>query len=361
MLEDNSMVVVQVGELPVPPPDSDPAFLVAFLLGALVVSAVAFYLLARLAAAGYRRAPGVLRTLDRVLPLVPIPTGMGGRVLAVVVGGVLLAALVYLGLLGATAALTGDVFTDDGVGPTRTLTVLPVENDTVPTESSPGPNASDADGDRLPDEWERSGETADGAALPDADPTHKDLYVQVNYGATAPHLTVAERRSLERTWAQLPVANPDGEPGVRLHLLEPDDADLATVAQVTDARTGHDAYYTADRLGARRCVYHQVVFGQVATGNTTLVASAPGYAVVVDTGRRPQFEGRVPWRTYAVTHGLLHNVLDAGDADDPHADAGWLASPIRPESDHLSPGVAERVNASGFADSAHFRDGVCAR
>lgn len=354
------MVVAQAGGMPVPRPGSDPAVLAAFLLGALVVTAVAFYLLARLAAFGYRRAPGILRTLDRVVPVVPVPTGMAGRVLAVIGGGLLAAGLVYLSLLGATAALTGDHPGSAGTGPARALGVLPVENDTVATNATAGPTGPDSDGDRLPDEWERGGETPAGAALPGASPDHKDLYVQVAYGATAPRLTAAERHGLERAWAGMPVANPDGRTGVRLHLVVPRDAGLGRVAQVTDARTGHDAFYTTERLGVRRCVYHQVVFGQVATGNTTLVAAAPGYGVVVDTGHRPRFDGAVPWRTYAVTHGLLHNVLDPAGADRPHAESGWLAGAIRPEDDHLPSDVAGRLNATGFADSAAYRTGACA-
>lgn len=354
--------VVVAQAIGVPGPESEPTVLAAFLAGALVLTLITFYVLARVAAVGYRLAPRVLTRLDRTLPGVPVPTGMGGRMIAVLMGGLLLLAVVYLALLGTTMALKGDLPGVDGGSADRSYAVLPVEDDVVRTTAADGRPGADADGDGLPDAWEEAGETPDGVPLPGAEPDRKDLFVQVNYGVTAPALTPVERRALVRAWAELPVRNPSGEPGVRLHLADGrrQESGLGRLAQVIDRQADHDAFYTREHLGARRCVYHQVVFGQVATGNTTVVASAPGYTVVVDTGNRPEFRGESPWRVYATTHGLLHNVVGTLPDDGPHSTAGWLASPIEPDGNYLSETVAQHVNRTGFTGSADFQNGVCA-
>lgn len=84
------------------------------------------------------------------------------------------------------------------------------------------PESSDSDGDGLPDAWEVDG-------LPDLDlpgmgagPLHKDLFVEMDWMESpeyslAPGPGVAPR--LEAIFAAAPVDNPDGSPGIRLHLF----------------------------------------------------------------------------------------------------------------------------------------------
>jgi len=51
-------------------------------------------------------------------------------------------------------------------------TGAPTNLEGTPSDCSRPPGV-DTDGDRIPDEWEREGETAGGAPLPDADPERK--------------------------------------------------------------------------------------------------------------------------------------------------------------------------------------------
>lgn len=345
----------------VPGPESGAVAIVVFLVVAFVATVVLFLVVARLARFGYRHAEPVTAWLDQYLPL-PVPTGMWGRTLVVLVAAAVVGSAVYLGLVGAVGVIrSGGEDLPVGGGPQR-VDALALEGDAVEFAGNDTDRpAQDTDGDGLPDAWERAGETPDGVPLPGADPQHKDLYVQVNYGTTAQELRPEERRALERAWADLPVRNPDGERGVRLHIDDdaPRGGDLDVVAQVTDRETAPTRYYTREHLGDRQCAYHQVTFGDVATGNTTLVAATPGYGVVVDTSPRTRFDGNGSWRTYAVTHGLLHNVLGVRDNGRVHTSGGWLDTPLGPEDDSLPEIAANILSDQGFADSGYYRNQVC--
>lgn len=225
-----------------------------------------------------------------------------------------------------------------------------VEGDTVrgePACGSGGPaGARDRDGDGLPDAWERAGESPAGAPLPGADPSRKDVYVQVNYGADVEPLTDPERAQLETVWAGMPVSNPDGSTGVTLHLDDDTGGagDLSQAAVFT-ARAQRDRYYTADRLGPRRCVYRQVVYGTVRLGRLAGVGSRPGYTVVVDGAPQPGYEGDVGFRVALTTHELLHNVAGRVDGRS-HTTQGWLAG--GPGNEYLSPATAAELDADGL-------------
>lgn len=355
-------LVLQTGsDSLVPGPESGIVAIIVFVAAAFVATVVLFFVVARLARFGYRHAEPVTAWLDRYLPG-PVPTGMWGRTLVVLVAAALVGSAIYLGLLGAVGVIRSG---GEGIpvsGGPQQVDALALEGDAVEFAGNGTTEARwDADGDGLPDAWERAGETPAGAALPGADPQHKDLYVQVNYGTTARRLSAAERRALERAWADLPVRNPDGEQGVRLHLDDetPRGGDLGVVAQVTDRWTATTRYYTREHLGERRCVSHQVTFGQVATGNSTLVAATPGYGVVVDASPRAGFGGNASWRTYAVTHGLLHNIVGVRQNGRVHTSGGWLDTPLGPEDDHLPEVAANILSDRGFADAEYYREQVC--
>lgn len=334
----------------VPGPDADPVVLAAYLVAGLVVSLVAVAVLVKIGRVVYRLSKPALGYLDRRLP-VPVPTGATNRVLLTVV---VLVAAVGAGYLALDAAapyvwygkpLPGVDVAGSGADP------LVYEGDAhdLGVAASARENRSDVDGDGLPDAWERAGETPDGVALPDADPRHKDLYVQVNRGATGRALTADERATLRQIWAEMPVENPDGERGVRLHLDAdpPGGAALGELAQVTEPGDA-GRFYTREHLGERLCRYRQVTLGQVAVPNATVAAEAPGHAVVVDTGRRTD-AGDVPWRVHAVTHGLLHTVVGPSADGSVHDASGWLASAPGPGDDHLSAAAADRLSRRGFA------------
>ena len=103
-----------------------------------------------------------------------------------------------------------------------------------------GPSCTiDTDGDALCDAWEKFGIDFDqdgtpDLMLPDADPMHKDLYVEFDWmdcavsvcatGDTHSHKPVEGAMALvEQAFAKAPVTNPDNKDGIRLHII-PDEA-----------------------------------------------------------------------------------------------------------------------------------------
>jgi hypothetical protein len=240
-----------------------------------------------------------------------------------------------VGSLDADAILTGDTYSG-------------------PPYDRPTP---DTDGDRLKDSWERAGVTPWGAQLPGADPEHKDLYVQVNYGANVSAYTAAEKRALERVWARMPVDNPDGEQGIRLHFVE---GERLSGTPTFDPSSGDDLvrFYDRDHMGPRTCVYHQVVVGRVTAGDAVGVANVPGYVSVVD-GRRTAFEGNTTRRVHVTTHELLHNTVGTVEGSG-HTSRGWLSPTVTPEDDFLSPS-AEAALDERIAGSGYFQHEVCSR
>lgn len=88
----------------------------------------------------------------------------------------------------------------------------------------------DTDGDALPDDWESSGVTIDGVFIDlpamGADPRHKDVFVHVEWlqpdparpGALFKPRPRALKIVSDAFLRAAPVVNPDGKPGVRLHV-----------------------------------------------------------------------------------------------------------------------------------------------
>lgn len=102
-----------------------------------------------------------------------------------------------------------------------TLAALAFTGLALPTASAA---TYDTDGDKIPDAWEINGYDADGDGVIDinfpalgADPHYKDLFVEMDYmpGELA---TEAELGVIVQTFAEMPVANPDGRTGIKLHL-----------------------------------------------------------------------------------------------------------------------------------------------
>jgi hypothetical protein len=83
---------------------------------------------------------------------------------------------------------------------------------------------ADMDGDALPDGWETDGVDVDGNGTIDldlpgmgADPRHKDVFLELDY--MPPHRYAQQAAALVvDAFADAPVANPDGHPGITLHL-----------------------------------------------------------------------------------------------------------------------------------------------
>lgn len=215
----------------------------------------------------------------------------------------------------------------------------------------------DADGDRLKDSWERAGKTPDGVALPGADPKRMDLYVQINYGGGTYPLSKEEKRQLRRVWRQMPVENPDGSTGIRLHIDDsrPRGGGLGAQVQVSGPDSDEiSQYYTRQYLGKRTCRYHQVVVGDIRKAGMAGVAHGPGFAAVVEDNRT-RYDGNVSKRVHVITHELLHNV--AGPVG--HTDQGWLYPYTAPGQDHLSKKTARYLERNGLAGSGYYQQNSC--
>jgi len=204
-------------------------------------------------------------------------------------------------------------------------------------------DGSDRDDDGLPDRWERAGETPEGAQLPGADPGHKDLYVQISYGQAVPALNATERRQLQAVWERMSVQNPDGRPGIDIHLVTERLDERATFTSEADTTT----YYTRESLGPRYCVYHGVAMGDVRLGTTLGVGTTPGYAAIVDGQRRSVYDGNVSLRVAVTTHELLHNVAGRVDGRG-HTAEGWLTPGVDGDEEFLSAATRDELADDGL-------------
>lgn len=143
---------------------------------------------------------------------------------------------------------------------------------------------ADADGDALPDDWEANGYDANGDGTIDVDlpgmgasPNKKDLFVEMDYMAGRLASTTALDRIVD-SFAQAPVANPDGTTGVRIHLDAgaargdaynlgggnevPYDARLQPYA--TEVNAIKDAHFAP----ARQRIFHYMIWADSYTGSS---------------------------------------------------------------------------------------------
>jgi hypothetical protein len=179
--------------------------------------------------------------------------------------------------------------------------------------------AADADGDGLLDTWETDGIDYDhdgtvDLVLSGADPFHKDLYLEVDWMQDE-HSHAPEAQGLSdvaAAFAASPVANPDGQSGVTLHVQanEPvqeiesiwfstrgpgaaddfDDLKLGNDAESCDGAFGTAADRASANcenvLGARRLVFRYGIFGHDYAENpgSSGVAEQPGNDLMVTLG-----------------------------------------------------------------------------
>ncbi len=90
-------------------------------------------------------------------------------------------------------------------------------------------SALDSDGDGLPDAWETNGIDVNGDGVVDldlkalgADPSHKDLFVELDYMKASDHDHKPSQAALDAVsaaFANAPIPNPDGSTGIHLHLM----------------------------------------------------------------------------------------------------------------------------------------------
>ena len=87
-----------------------------------------------------------------------------------------------------------------------------------------GQQNSDTDGDALPDSWEEDGVDVDGDGTADldlpamgADPDHKDIFIEVDH-MPGHRMDDAQIDAVTQAFKTAPVANPDGQAGITLHV-----------------------------------------------------------------------------------------------------------------------------------------------
>lgn len=332
----------------------------------LAVTVVVVYVGARV---GYRAFKLLVRPVRRVLTLV-LPEGSATVVAAalVVTAGVgtvsflVLEADSSLGEGGGAGGRAGE-FLDRGL---REDPVSDISGDVyspaaglgAPEYDRPMP---DTDGDRLKDSWERDGETRAGVPLPGADPMHKDVYVVFHYGDRYEPLTPEEKRVLVADWARMPVSNPDGDPGIDLHVVDaarPIRNDTISVGESQEGALG--AY---GELGDGRCRYHLVTLASFEGIDPIGLASGPGYTSLVEGTVNTSYDrvtnGSRTRRVHVTTHELLHNVAGVFDGGEVHTDEGWLYPKSDPAETHLSPTVRNHLSANGIQGSGYVQQNVC--
>ena len=144
------------------------------------------------------------------------------------------------------------------------------------------PGCVDTDGDGLSDDWETCGYNGVNLPAMGASKLHKDIFVEVDWmaagpGESAPHeFTAAARDRAIAVFANAPVSNPDGIPGINLHIdvgqggpftggnQIPHDMDLNPAYDEVMAIKGNPANFDP----ARGRIFHYCVFGHNCAGTT---------------------------------------------------------------------------------------------
>lgn len=144
----------------------------------------------------------------------------------------------------------------DGLNDTREkrLGLDPSNNDTDGDWLSDGaevsegfdPKNPDMDDDGIPDGWEyRNRIRGKNFTLPDADPHHKDLYLTINERSKS--ISNESLRETTELLEKMPVENPDGEGGVKMHWrrvdsrVSPGPVESVVVANGLPSDCGHAA------------------------------------------------------------------------------------------------------------------------
>lgn len=215
----------------------------------------------------------------------------------------------------------------------------------------------DSDGDGLPD----GVEVAATDALPGADPLRADVYVEVDYRQGC-QLSVADRERIRIAFADAPVSNPGGEPGIALHLVR-DEAVRGTDPVPADLLYRY-AYEYRDRAASG---YHYVLLAPARGYNekaTSLVTCGhPGVFVHElghSLGLREEVAPGIDAHTVAfddypsaMSYEAPPSHLDYSDGSrgaDDHDDWGYLARAMEtPSAERLCGTVNATTDACGEA------------
>ncbi|HET8933341.1 MAG TPA: zinc-dependent metalloprotease family protein [Polyangiales bacterium] len=141
------------------------------------------------------------------------------------------------------------------------------------------PNNADTDGDSLDDGMEVKGyrirRTRERVLLPDANPLHRDIYVEIDY---TPNFRPSNdaMEDVKRAFANSPVMNPDQTTGVTLHI---DIDDVKPIQQAPTSISFPAEYSTIKEQNfavSRSAAYHYALFAAQYNGSGSSGVAFPG-------------------------------------------------------------------------------------
>jgi PKD repeat protein len=200
-----------------------------------------------------------------------------------------------------------------------------------------GRDPTDCDGDALSNVWEIEGidinqDDVIDFNLPDADPLHKDIYVEVDYmactqgsvcvgGASHHHKpSLTAIKDVEAAFGNAPVPNPDGSNGITLHVMidesiaevtplqfgnNPIPPGVTAAGTFEDLKSGNlssdcDGYFgtqgerraqnCADILSARKNVFRYAIFGHSLAHNDSSGIAEPSGNDFLITLQYPKYD-----------------------------------------------------------------------
>jgi hypothetical protein len=237
----------------------------------------------------------------------------------------------------------------------------------------------DTDGDGLLDSWEINGVDTDGDGNTDldlpamgADPQHKDIFIQADYmdadkgicifgycfGGHPSHKPKAEALQLViDAFAKAPLSNPDGSPGIHLHIdAGPDSVMNPVTNESWGERSEAKSMPHKNELGScdqvikgscisygwgefsqikntnlsalRKSVFHYVVFGHNIgkAGNSGISRDVPSSDFIVSLGGFYGSVGSISEQAGTFMHELGHNLgLRHGGSDDVNYKPNYLS------------------------------------
>lgn len=251
------------------------------------------------------------------------------------------------------------------------------------------PLEEDSDGDLLLDGWEVSArrdgpDSSDDESLltldddddggsdelyPDADPLTKDIYLNVRYGADSDPLSPAEKEAVRDAFAGIPIDNPSGERGIRVHITD-DGSEAGMMSRSFDIEDREDvddllrSVSTLGDNGAKAVSYTAYLVSFDRSAEFAGTGAAPGFFSVVDEGETSRYGGTITYRSHAMIHELLHNVvgeLDPGNrapGEVGHSERGWLSYPDDlAQNEYLPASIAAEIERDGFvSDQPRFEE-----
>lgn len=185
------------------------------------------------------------------------------------------------------------------------------------------PNNPDTDGDGIPDGWEVHGVNGIDLHALGASPTHKDIFVQMDYmrrpgAAETMGPNAAVIAGIVAAFADAPLTNPDGKTGITVHLITGNEVTYA--ANMSPVAKAVQAYKKISFDPLRAPVFHYMIWGDRFDGKTFsgLSLTVPGSDFVVTLGAFHGGAGGTDLEKIGTfVHELGHNLgLRHGNFDD---------------------------------------------